>query len=93
MKVICIDAKPGPNGVPLDIKELETYYPTGEEVCKCGVDSYVFNNLPRATTCSGCGQTTRSAYRKSRFIPLSNIDETKECYYGVTIIEEGKIRQ
>ena len=64
MRVICIDAKPK-EGCVCDLTEGDNYEVVGEASCGC-CWKLLYDNVE-----------AYPSYKKSRFIPLSSIDETE----------------
>ena len=70
MKVICVDASnQSYDGTP-NVVEGDIYTVIGETVSK---QSYILSELSRGVASSG----NIGGFKKSRFIPLSSIDETE----------------
>jgi hypothetical protein len=77
MKVICIDDK-RQNGEPHPfLKFGYEYEPIGEGINLDGSPCYEIPNQFGVTWCINGQVNARPLYRKSRFIPLSEIDETE----------------
>lgn len=76
MKVMCIDNKCAFYGVHPYLKYGQTYEATGECLNADNQECYVIPELPISETDLGV-ENYGPVYRKSRFIPLSDLDETE----------------
>ena len=75
MKVICIDDS-ATYGKHIFLTFGKTYEPVGESISSDGIDCYIIEN-PYGNTVSFVGGPDHGLplYKKSRFIPISDIDE------------------
>lgn len=76
MKVMCIDDSMPPFKRHFLLKFGETYDATGEHDNRDGLKCYIIPSLPNSTTDNG-DYNGMPLYKKSRFIPLPDIDETE----------------
>ncbi len=77
MRVICIDARNHFTGrMNFVLKQGETYEPAGETTNPLGIECYILSGLPDTEYKPG-HSNNGPLYKKSRFIPLSTIDETE----------------